>query len=62
MIQTICQMVDSCRSIKTCPPSAIATAQAKQSHDDLQRSGRISHVGLRLQVWKKSLLNDGFFA
>lgn len=44
MLQSISQMVDSCRSLRTSPPPAIASTQAKQSHDDLQRCGRISQL------------------
>ena len=36
------QMVVSSNSLRTSPPPAIASTQAKQSHDDLQRCGRIT--------------------
>ena len=50
MLQAISQMVDSCRSLRTSPPPAIASTQAKQSHDDLQRCGRISQVDKQTSV------------
>ena len=36
------QMVVSSNSLRTSPPPAIASTQAKQSHDDLQRCGRVT--------------------
>ena len=36
------QIVVSSNSLRTSPPPAIASTQAKQSHDDLQRCGRIT--------------------
>ena len=44
MLQALVQLVDTCRSLRTSPPPAIAVTQAKQMHDDLQRCGRITHL------------------
>merc|ERR1712226_1409806 len=37
-------MVVSSNTLRTSPPPAIASTQAKQSHDDLQRCGRITSL------------------
>ncbi|CAB4069808.1 INTS7 [Lepeophtheirus salmonis] len=40
----LAELMYACNSIRTSPPPAIANAQAKQSHDDLQRCGRIAYL------------------
>jgi hypothetical protein len=44
MLQTLLQLVLSCHSLRTSPPPAIANTLAKQSHDELQRCGRIAQL------------------
>ncbi len=53
MLQALSQLAFACNSLRTSPPPAIASAQANQTHDDLQRCGRISHL-LRQCVTKIS--------
>ena len=43
-LSTLRQMVVSSNTLRTSPPPAIASTQAKQSHDDLQRCGRITSL------------------
>lgn len=42
LVQVVVQTLVSCNSLRTSPPPAIASSQAKQTHDDLQRCGRIT--------------------
>ena len=44
MLCSLSQLVSSCNSLRTSPPPAIAAAQAKQAHDDLQRCGRVTYL------------------
>eukprot|EP00095_Tigriopus_kingsejongensis_P008596 snap_masked-scaffold6485_size3834-processed-gene-0.0 protein:Tk08596 transcript:snap_masked-scaffold6485_size3834-processed-gene-0.0-mRNA-1 annotation:"hypothetical protein TcasGA2_TC000973" len=44
MLQALGQLLFSCHSLRAAPPPAIASSQAKQSHDDLQRCGRITQL------------------
>jgi len=44
MLSVLSQTVASCNSMKTSPPPAIANTQAKQTHDDLQRCGRVTQL------------------
>jgi integrator complex subunit 7 len=41
-LQTLGQLVFTCHSLRTSPPPAIASSQAKASADDLQRCGRVT--------------------
>lgn len=42
LLQALSQIVYSCHSLRTSPPPAIASSQAKASADDLQRCGRVT--------------------
>ena len=44
MLQVLVQTVTTCNSMKTSPPPAIANNQVKQTHDDLQRFGRVTQL------------------
>jgi hypothetical protein len=44
MLRSLSQLTFACNSLRTSPPPAIASAQAKQAHDDLQRCGRITQL------------------
>ena len=41
-LQTMSQIVYTCHSLRTSPPPAIATTQAKSMGDDLQKCGRVT--------------------
>ena len=43
-LQTLSQLVYTCHSLRTSPPPAIASSQAKASSDDLQRCGRVTSL------------------
>lgn len=43
-LQALLRLVYACNSLRTSPPPAIASSQAKQSKDDLQRCGRITQI------------------
>lgn len=44
MLHSLSQLAFACNSLRTSPPPAIASAQAKQAHDDLQRCGRVTSL------------------
>jgi len=43
-LQALSQLVYTCHSLRTSPPPAIASSQAKASSDDLQRCGRVTSL------------------